>query len=46
MLEQEMNPKPEEPTEEIKSPVQIHAEETLALASRLFLAVRQWLGEN
>ncbi len=43
LLEQEND----EPTEETpKTPVQIHAEETLALASRLFLAVRQWLGEN
>lgn len=43
LLEQEND----EPTEETpKTPVQIHAEETLAFASTLFLSVRQWLDEN
>jgi len=43
LLEQEND----EPTEETpKTPVQIHAEETLALTSTLFLSVRQWLDEN
>ena len=43
LLEQEND----EPTEETpKTPVQIHAEETQAFASTLFLSVRQWLDEN
>lgn len=47
LLEQENAPNPDEPTEEAaKSPVQIHTEETLAFASKLFLSVRQWLDEN
>lgn len=46
LLEQENNPNPGEPTEEPKSPVQVHTEETLAFASALFTSVHQWLGED
>jgi hypothetical protein len=43
----ESDSNPDAPTEETpKSPAQIHAEETLALTSTLFLSVRQWLDEN
>ena len=42
-----LEPENDAPTEETpKSPAQIHAEETLALTSTLFLSVPQWLDEN
>ena len=47
LLEQENDSNPDGSTDEtIKSPVQIHTEETLALANTLFISVRQWLEVN
>lgn len=47
LLKQESNPNPDEPTEEaVKSPVQLHTEQTQAFARTLFLSVHQWLDEN
>ena len=44
LLEQENNPNPDTPAEETaKTPAQIHAEETIALAGELFTSVHQWL---
>ena len=47
LQEQENNPMPEEPTEELTKPnVQTHTQETIALATALFSSVRQWLDSN
>ena len=46
LQEPESDSNPDAPTEETKTPVQIQTEETLALASALFLSVRQWLDES
>ena len=47
LQEQENGFTPDAPTgEAVKTPVQIHTEETLAFASTLFLSVRKWLDKN
>jgi hypothetical protein len=46
LLEKESDSDPDTPTEEAKTPEQIHIEETQAFAGRLFVSVRRWLDED